>query len=103
MTETEPEADDGLGGIDAELQEQAEAERKKNEMLQRKIDDAKVEGWKLSEEQGERAVMKKPNYGSLGGHVLVALLTVWWTIGLGNVCYAAYKYFSHSDTKVVRV
>lgn len=100
---SETHSDDESGGIDAELQEQAEADRKKNEMLQQKIDDAKVEGWKVAEEQGDRAVMKKPNYGSLGGHALIALLTVWWTIGLGNVCYAAYKYFSHSDKKVVRV
>ena len=73
-----------------------------HERLQRKIDDAKVEGWKLSKEQGERAIMKRPNYGSLGGHILIALLTVWWTLGLGNVAYAAYKYFADSEKKVVR-
>jgi hypothetical protein len=34
--------------------------------------------------------------------VLVALLTAWWTLGIGNVVYAAYKYFNGSATKVVR-
>lgn len=101
----ENESTDGTenDSIEAELEQQAEADRKKNEMLQRKIDDAKVEGWKVSEEQGDRAVMTKPNYGSLGGHTLIALLTVWWTVGLGNVCYAAWKYFTGSDKRVLRV
>lgn len=70
--------------------------------LQQKVDDAKVEGWKLKSEQGDRVIMYKPNYGSLGGHVIIALLTVWWTLGLGNVLYAAYKYFAHSDKYVIR-
>lgn len=75
-----------------------------NEELQEKVDDAKVEGWKLKSEQGEdKAVMLKPNYGSFGGHVLVLLLTVWFTLGLGNVAYAAYCYWGKSDKKVLRV
>lgn len=35
-------------------------------------------------------------------HLLVALLTAWWTIGIGNVLYAAYCYFGKSPKKVVR-
>lgn len=73
-----------------------------NDNLRTKVDDAKVEGWKVKSEQGDRVVMMKPNYGSFGGHVLMALLTIWWTLGLGNVCYAAYKYWSDSDKKVIR-
>lgn len=74
-----------------------------DDTLREKVEDAQVEGWKLESEQGEdKAVMKKPNYGSLGGHGLIALLTVWWTLGLGNVVYAAYCYWSKSDKKVLR-
>lgn len=70
--------------------------------LQRKIDDAEVEGWALESEQNDRAVMTKRSYGSLGAHLLIALLTVWWTLGLGNVAYASYVYFSKADKKVLR-
>ena len=98
-----PETDGGTSDFEDELEEQAKQDRKKNEMLQQKIDDAKVEGWKLDQEQGNRAVMKKPNYGSFGGHVLVAILTIWWTLGIGNALYAGYKYWSDSDKKVLRV
>lgn len=73
-----------------------------NENLQQKVEDARVEGWEVNQEQGDRVVMVKRKYGTLGGHVLVALLTIWWTLGLGNVIYAAYKYFGDADTKVIR-
>lgn len=73
-----------------------------DENLQRKIEDAKTEGWTVESEGNDRAVMVKRGYGSLGGHVLVALLTVWWTAGLGNAAYAAYHYFGNADKKVLR-
>lgn len=70
--------------------------------LQTKIDDKRVEGWSLHAEQGDRAVMVKRHYGGIGGHVLIALLTLWWTLGLGNIAYAAYHYFGRPDKIVVR-
>jgi hypothetical protein len=71
--------------------------------LQKQIEDAQIEGWNIDTETDDRAVMVKHNYGTLGAHVLVALLTIWWTLGLGNVCYAAYKYFGDTDKKVLRI
>lgn len=74
-----------------------------SEALQRKIEDAQVEGWDLYEETGEdRAVVVRRGYGTLGGHILVAALTVWWTLGIGNAAYAAYKYFGDKEKKVIR-
>lgn len=74
----------------------------KSDEFQRQIDDEKVEGWKVKQDGDERVVMAKPNYGSGGGHLVVALLTVWWTLGIGNLLYLGYKYFSDSPSKVVR-
>ena len=74
----------------------------KSDSFQQLVEDEKVEGWDVKEDGDERVVMVKRNYGTLGGHVLVGLLTVWWTLGLGNVIYAAYKYFGDADQKVVR-
>lgn len=74
----------------------------KTDHFRKQIDDEQVEGWKVKEDGDERVVMHKPNYGSFGGHVLVAVLTVWWTVGLGNAAYAAYNYWGKSDKKVVR-
>lgn len=74
----------------------------KSEQFKQQIDDEQTEGWKIAEDGDERVVMFKADYGSLGGHVLVALLTVWWTFGIGNGVYAAYRYFAKRDKKVVR-
>lgn len=74
----------------------------KSDLFQRRIEDEQTEGWKVNEDGDEKVVMMKPNYGSMGGHVLVAILTVWWTLGIGNALYAAYKYWGDSDKKVVR-
>lgn len=74
----------------------------KSHSFARRIEDEEVEGWKIKEDGDTRVVMLKPNYGSLGAHALIALLTVWWTAGIGNLVYAAYKYFGHSSKKVVR-
>lgn len=74
----------------------------KSTNFERRIEDEQVEGWKVKEDGDTRVVMYKPNYGSLGAHALIALLTIWWTAGIGNILYAAYKYFGHSDKKVVR-
>ncbi|WP_049894356.1 hypothetical protein [Halogranum rubrum] len=73
----------------------------KSREFERLIDDEEIEGWKIKEDGDERVLMFKPNYGTLGGHTLVALLTVWWTFGIGNGLYAAYKYVK-SPQKVVR-
>lgn len=73
-----------------------------SEHLRRKVEDTEVEGWQVQSEQGDRVVMVKHDYGSLGGHALIALLTVWWTFGIGNALYAAYRYFGKADKKVIR-
>lgn len=72
-----------------------------NEALQRKVEDAQTEGWSVGSERSDSVVMIKRKYGSLGGHILVAILTC-WTLGVGNALYAAYKYFADVDKKVVR-
>lgn len=74
----------------------------KSDQFERVVEDEKVEGWQIKEDGDERVVMVKRKYGTLGAHALIALLTIWWTLGLGNVTYAAYKYFADSDEKVVR-
>ena len=75
-----------------------------SEALQRRIDDMKVEGWELSEEQGEdKAILIRRGWGDIKSHILIFLLTVWFTLGLGNVAYACYKHFGDVEKKVVRV
>lgn len=75
-----------------------------NDDLARKVEDANVEGWELLEvdDDGTRAVVVDRGYGSILVHILVALLTIWWTVGLGNLAYAGYKYYADAEKKVLR-
>lgn len=69
--------------------------------LQREIDDLVAQGWKIEDEGPERVVMIDREFGSVASHVLVAILTIWWTMGLGNVVWGAYNYVSRSERRVL--
>ena len=72
----------------------------KSDRFQRQIDDEQVEGWKIKRDGDTRVVMYRPNYGSLGAHLIILILT-FWTFGTVNVLYAGYKWYK-SPQKVVR-
>lgn len=74
----------------------------KSNEFEKQIEDEKVEGWKVKKDGDERVILIKPNYGSLGEHILIALLTLWWTLGVGNVIWAAYRYLTNSAEKIIR-
>lgn len=69
--------------------------------LERRIGQEAINGWRLTSIEGDRAVLKRSSFGSTLGHVLIAVLTVWWSFGLLNLVYAAYAYHTHSEYKVV--
>ena len=63
---------------------------------------AKVEsGWRIEDETPDRITLVRREFGDLGVHVIIAVLTLWWTMGLGNVLYAVYKYFTESQRTIV--
>lgn len=73
----------------------------RSKRLQRQVDDLVAAGWRIEDENRDRIVMVDREFGSVGSHVLVALFTVWWTMGLGNVLWAAYNYVSNSRRRVL--
>ena len=74
-----------------------------SDRLQQRIGQETVDGWRLVAIDGDRAVLKKPNYGSVLGHVLVAVVTVWFTAGIGNLAYAVYRYLNNTNYRIVSV
>lgn len=74
----------------------------RSERLQREIDAAITEGWKIETETPERVVLVKRNFGTLGVHLLLAVLTGWWSFGFVNLAYGAYKYVNDSRRRVLR-
>lgn len=52
------------------------------------IDEYMTEGYEVVG-AGELSVMlRKRTWGTAGGHLLWGMLTLWWTLGIGNVIYA---------------
>ncbi len=73
----------------------------RSERVQRELDDLLAAGWRIREETPDRVVVVKPNYGGLGVHVLLFLLTFWWSFGAVNLAYALWKYVNDSPRRVL--
>lgn len=69
--------------------------------LQREVDDLVAQGWRIEEETPDRVVLVDREFGSLWSHLLVAVLTFWFSMGLGNVVWAAYNYVANSRRRVL--
>lgn len=70
---------------------------KKMEQL---AEDFITRGYKVKN-RGERSMMmKKKTWGSATGHIVVGVLTIWWTLGLGNVVYAIYKRLTAEEVQI---
>jgi hypothetical protein len=54
--------------------------------MERVVDDFITQGYKAKSRGEESARLIK--YEPKDKHLLVALLTIWWTFGLGNLLYA---------------
>lgn len=59
------------------------------------------EGWRVKYASSDAVHIIKPESGSFRAHVVVAVLTAWWTLGLGNLVYGAYKFHTESESRVI--
>jgi hypothetical protein len=62
--------------------------------LETMIDDYITQGYEVITQGENSTLLRKKSWGSAGGHVIVALITVWFTFGVGNAIYAAYAHNS---------
>lgn len=70
--------------------------------LQDKIDNALIEGWKIHKQSDNEVVMIKRRRASVFWHIVIAILTAWWTFGLGNVLYWAKCRYGDAETITLR-
>lgn len=64
----------------------------REEILEAKIEKAEYGGWTVTERKKYTVLLEKQSFGSLKAHIVVAILTVWWSFGIGNILYALYKH-----------
>jgi hypothetical protein len=58
------------------------------------IDDLVTQGHSILNRGEGSALLRKDTWGSGGGQLLWALLTVWCTLGLGNLGYALFAHYT---------
>jgi hypothetical protein len=58
-------------------------------------------GWRIEEETAERVTLVKRSIGSAKTHLLIAVLTIWWAMGVPNLLYGAYKYVADAEQTIV--
>lgn len=73
----------------------------RSKRVQREIDELVTRGWTIEDESRDRVVMVDREFGSVAAHVVIAVLTAWWTMGLGNVLWAAYNYVANSRRRIL--
>lgn len=69
--------------------------------FQQRLVNEQLRGWEVQDRYRDDVVLVKRSAGSAGMHALLFFFTIWWTGGLGNAIYAAYKYFVDVDRKVL--
>ena len=72
----------------------------RTERTRQEIDRLIESGWRIDEETPERTVLVKREYGDVVVHLVIFVLT-FWTGGIANVIYGAYKYLN-SPKRVLR-
>lgn len=71
--------------------------------LRAAVSAAEAAGWQLEEVVDEsRAVLRRPNYGTVEMHIAIGVLT-FWTLGLCNALYAYSQYKLRSPVWALRV
>lgn len=71
--------------------------------FQEYIDEHVDDGWTVASRDETEVTLKKRGFGSLKAHVVILVLTAWWTFFMGNVAYAAYKYIRGTKKVVPNV
>lgn len=64
------------------------------------IDDFITQGYKVKSRGEQSAMMKEKDFGSGGMHLLILIFLGWWTLGIANAIFAAYKYFTADEVQV---
>jgi len=69
--------------------------------FEKTIEDYITLGYRIVSGQGTTTVkVKKTEYGGIGAHILIAIVTAWWTFFLGNIAYLLFKYLNSEEVLI---
>lgn len=64
------------------------------------LDDYITQGYEVITQGQKSTLVRKKSWGSVAGHIFVALLTVWFLLGLGNVGYALVAHYTAEQVMI---
>jgi hypothetical protein len=70
--------------------------------LERTVDEFITRGYKVESDGKSSTRLKERDWGDGGVHLLLALLTGWWTFGLSNALYAIHSYVT-SEEVIIKI
>ena len=70
--------------------------------LEQLVEDFITQGYEVLNRGENSTLVRKKTYGSGTTHLVVFLLTAWWTIGIGNLLYAIIAH-SRAEKVLVRI
>jgi hypothetical protein len=68
--------------------------------LDRSVEDYLVRGYEIREQGDTSTLMKERDWGDAPVHILLVVLTVWWTFGLANALYAIYRRVTADEVEI---
>lgn len=74
---------------------------RENDSYQSEVTQMVEAGWQIETETPERVTLVKRNFGSLAIHLIIAIVTLWWAMGIPNLLYAGYKYVADSERTII--
>lgn len=70
--------------------------------MEHSIDEFITRGYKIKSEGESSTRLKKRDLGDAITHVILIALTGWWTFGLSNALYAAYRY-ANAEEVIIKI
>ncbi len=71
--------------------------------MERTVDDFVTRGWEIIDEGQNSRVLREKNWGSVIGHIIVAVLTAWWTLFVGNIVYALVVRYGTAEKILIQM
>lgn len=68
--------------------------------MERSVDEFITRGYRIVAEGDASTRLKERDWGDAGTHLIIAMLTGWWTFGLANALYALYRYTTAEEVVV---
>ena len=68
--------------------------------FERVVDDYITQGYKVKSRGQASAQLHEADYGTVVAHILIFVFFGWWTLGLANLIYLGYKYWSSESVTV---